>query len=94
MNIVKKDFPSILKDNELAYFSLLEGVINSVDELSSVEARRNPKNYQFRIATSGREYLNPLIESLNEMHKLFGIKLNYSKSIKSACAITFYLELN
>ena len=94
MIIVKKDFPSVLKDNELAYFSLLEGVINSVDEASTMEIRKNPDNYKFRIAISTAEYLNSLVDILNDMHSLFGIKLNYSKSIKSSCSITFYLELN
>ena len=37
MEINRKHFPKVMQDNDLVYFAHLEGIINSVDELSSLE---------------------------------------------------------
>lgn len=83
-----------MQDNELAYFSHLEGLIDSIDELSSMEITRGPESYHFRIATSVPKYNNLLLEELLKFHNMFQIKLNMSKSIKTSATITFDIELN
>ena len=93
MIISYKDVPSILKENEKAYFKLLEGVLNTVDELCQLEVRRNPTNYHFRIASSTPQYLNHIVTELNSLHNLLGITLDYSKSIKSTSSIAFNISL-
>lgn len=93
MIIKKKFFPSILKDNEAAYFAHLEGIISSVDEYCSVQITRNPTKYKFRIATSLPKYNNMLIEELFKFHNLFNIKLDISKSIKSSGTIAFDIPI-
>ena len=50
MIVNKRFFPEVMLDNEVAYFSHLEGIISSVDELSSVEITKKPSSYHFRIA--------------------------------------------
>jgi hypothetical protein len=35
MQINKKFFPEVMQDNEIAYFAHLEGIIDSIDELST-----------------------------------------------------------
>lgn len=92
MKVYFKDVPKIIPDNERSYFSLLEGVLNSADEYSTMEVRRNPDSYLFRIATSSPSYLIPLIERLNGLHNMLGIKLTYSKSIKSTSSVSFSIE--
>jgi len=94
MQINKKFFPEIMQDNELAYFSHLEGLIDSIDELSSMEITRGPESYHFRIATSIPKYNNLLLEELLKFHNMFQIKLNMSKSIKTSATIVFEIELN
>ena len=42
MQVNKKFFPQVMQDNEIAYFAHLEGVIASVDELSTLEITKNP----------------------------------------------------
>lgn len=86
------DIP-IIGDNEIAYFKLLEAVVNSVDELSCMEIRRNPKNYHFRIAPSRPLYLNMIVTELNNLHNLLHIQLEYSKSIKSSSSVAFNIPL-
>jgi hypothetical protein len=94
MQIHKKFFPSILQDNELAYFAHLQGIIDSVDELSTLEVVRHPKSYHFRLAPSLPKYNTLLLEEILKLHNLLQIKLNLSKSIKSSATIVFEIELN
>ncbi len=93
MTINKKFFPPVMNDNELAYFAHLEGVISSVDELSSLEIIKNPRSYHFRLAPSLPKYNNMLLEEILKLHNIFQIKLNLSKSIKSSATIVFEIEL-
>lgn len=93
MQLHKKFFPEVMQDNELAYFAHLEGIISSVDELSTVEITKNPSSYHFRIATSVPRYNEMLLEELLKFHNLLQIKLNLSKSIKSSATIVFDIEL-
>jgi len=83
----------ILKDNDNSYFELLRGVINSVDELSTLEIRKNLDSYTFRLSLSEFIYVGELIKQLNSLHNLLKIRVIYSKSIKSSCVINFKINL-
>lgn len=93
MQIVRKYFPEILTDNDEVYFARLEGIIDSVDELSSMQITRNTNAYHFRIAPSHPRYMNMLFEELLKFHNLYGIRLNISKSIKTTGTISFEITL-
>lgn len=93
MKINKKFFPEVMQDNELAYFAHLEGIIASVDELSTLEITKNPHSYLFRLAPSLPKYNDMLLEEILKLHNLFQIKLNLSKSIKSSATIVFEINL-
>jgi hypothetical protein len=93
MQINKKFFPQVMQDNELAYFAHLEGIISSVDELSTLEITKNPNSYHFRLAPSLPMYNELLLEEILKFHNLFKIRLNLSKSIKSSATITFEINL-
>lgn len=94
MYIVKKYFPEVMADNEIAYFNHLFGVIESVDELCSMEITKKPTAYHFRIATSVPKYNEPLLQEILKLHNMFNIRLNMSKSIKASATIVFDIELN
>jgi hypothetical protein len=94
MQVNKKFFPEVMQDNELAYFAHLEGVIDSVDELSTLEITKNPKSYHFRLAASLPKYNEMLLQEILKLHNLFQIKLDLSKSIKSSATITFEINLD
>lgn len=94
MQINKKFFPEVMQDNEMNYFAHLEGIIDSIDELSSMEITKKPTAYHFRIATSLPKYNDMLIEELLKFHNMFHIKLNMSKSIKTSATIVFEIELS
>jgi hypothetical protein len=93
MQINKKFFPEVMQDNELAYFAHLEGIISSVDELSTLEITRNPNSYHFRLAPSVPMYNDMLLEELLKFHNLLQIHLDLSKSIKSSATIVFDITL-
>ena len=93
MHINKKFFPTILSENEIAYFGHFEGIINSVDELSSVQIVKTNDSYNFRIAPSHPKYNNLLIEELLKFHNVFKIFIELSKSIKTSGTIVFKINL-
>ena len=93
MQINKKFFPQVMQDNEIAYFAHLEGIIASVDELSTLEITKNPHSYHFRLAPSLPKYNEMLLQEILKLHNLFQIKLNLSKSIKSSATIVFEINL-
>jgi hypothetical protein len=82
-----------MQDNEIAYFAHLEGIISSVDELSTLEITKNPNSYHFRLAPSLPKYNEMLLQELLKFHNMFQIRLSLSKSIKSSATITFEIDL-
>lgn len=93
MQIQTKFFPKVMPDNEIAYLAHLEGIIDSVDELSTLEITRNPNSYHFRLAPSLPKYNNMLLEELLKFHNMLQIQLNLSKSIKSSATIVFDISI-
>jgi hypothetical protein len=93
MQIHKKFFPEVMQDNETIYFAHLEGIIDSVDELSTMEITKKPDAYHFRIAPSLPKYNSMLLEEILKFHNMFHIKLNMSKSIKASATIVFEITI-
>jgi hypothetical protein len=93
MQINRRFFPEVMQDNEQAYFAHLEGIISSIDELSSLEIVKNPHSYSFRLAPSAPRYGEMLLQEILKFHNLFQIKLNMSKSIKTSGSIVFEINL-
>lgn len=94
MEINKRFFPKILLDNEVLYFSNLIGVIESVDELASLEITKSPYSYNFRLAPSLPKYSEMLLQEILKLHTFFGIRLDLSKSIKTSGTITYAISLD
>lgn len=92
MIVVRKDFPEILPDNEELFFNQLNGIIESVDELCSLQITKVGKSYKFRISPSLPLYNNLIIKELTEFYNIFGIHLNFSKSIKSSGTLYFSID--
>lgn len=93
MEIVKKFFPEVMKDNDMIYFARLEGVIDSIDELCTLQITKNSHSYQFRIAPSHPKYTEMLLEEILKFHNVYKIRLNLSKSIKTSGTISFEITL-
>jgi len=94
MEINRKHFPKLMQDNDEIFFASLIGVIESVDELCSLEITKLSDSYRFRIAASLPKYNNMLIEEILKFCNMFKIRVDMSKSIKTSSVITFEINLN
>ena len=92
MQTIYRFFPEILTDNDENYFQLVMAVIESVDEIASLEVCKMPTSYNFRIIPSMPKYTNTLIQELTKLHNLFKIHMEISKSIKSSSVIIYKIE--
>lgn len=90
---IKTKYFNILTEEEKVYFAKLKGAIESADELSSLEITRAPKHYSFRIAPSAPKYTNVIITELTKFHNTIGVRLDFSKSMKTSGAIYFTIPL-
>ena len=93
MEVSRRNFPEILLDNDEVFIDKLLGIIESVDELSSVEIFKNSFSYHFRIAPSTYSYLEPTLQEVLMFVNLFGLKLDLSKSMKASSTIAFDIEI-
>ena len=91
--IHRKDFPSIISDNDDIYFAQLLGIIESVDEYASLEITKVPEAYHFRLAPSLPKYTNMLLQEVLKFHNMFDIRLDLSKSIKASSTINFQIDI-
>lgn len=94
MKISKRFFPEILQENDMIYLDYLEGVLCSVDEYATLEITKGLNAYQFRLVPSAPRYTKILLQSILELHNLFNIRLDLSKSIKITGAIVFKIEFH
>lgn len=93
MIVIRKDFPEILRDNDELFLSHLQGIIESVDELCSLQINKNGDIYYFRIAPSIPLYSNHIIKVITSYLNKLGIRCDFSKSIKSSGSILFKIEI-
>ena len=94
MQVSRKFFPEVQLENEKAYFSHLQCVIDSVDEYSSLQMTKMKSSYIFRLAPSLPKYNDMLLEEILKLHKMFNIHLDISKSIKATGTIVFKINLD
>lgn len=83
-----------MQDNDEMFLAHFLGVVNSVDELCSLEITKNIDSYKFRIACSLPKYNNMLIEEILKLCNMFKIRLNMSKSITTSSVISFEIIIN
>lgn len=90
---VKTKYFGILTENEELYLAQLKGVIESVDEYSSMEIIKTPNHINVRCVPSLPIYTNNIINALTQFHNTLGLRLSFSKSIKTSGVINFKLYL-
>jgi hypothetical protein len=92
MKLIKHNF-GIIQDNETTYLNYLQGIIDSSDELATVEIFKNPLSISCRIACSNPRYTQIVLQQILEFHTLLNIKLNLSKSIRNTQTINFDISI-
>jgi len=89
-----KHFPSINLDNDEVFFQHLIAIVDSVDELCSIEITKLSNSYRIRIAPSIPVYNNMLIEEILKFCNLFKIRIDMSKSIKTSSVLSFNIGID
>ena len=89
-----RHFPSVNLDNDMVFIQHFIAVLDSIDELCSLEITKNTNSYKFRIAASLPKYNNMLIEEILKFCNMFHIRVDMSKSIKTTSVITFEINLD
>jgi hypothetical protein len=93
MVVQKKFFPNISLDNDEIYIAHLLGIIESIDELSSLQITKGTSGYKFRLAPSVPNYNEILLQEILKFHNQLKIKLTLSKSMKTSSVIFFEIIL-
>lgn len=92
MEVSRRNFP-ILLDNDEVFIDHLCAVVESVDELCSMEIVKKENSFSFRIAPSTVLYMEPILYEILTFINIFGIHLDLSKSMKINSTINFTIEL-
>lgn len=93
MEILYKNFDvSHIPDNEAHYFELLASVVENVDDSGYFVIDKGPAFYTCRISTT-QHVVNPLIKQINIFNTSYGLRVEYSKSIKTG-NIFFKIPIN
>jgi hypothetical protein len=92
MKLIKNNFPSILKENEVTYFKHLEGIVASLDNGASISITKKPEGILVRITPSDYIRFNYILSEIKKIHTKFGIKVEFSKSMKSSNNICYNIN--
>ncbi len=83
MNFICHNFQiEHIPDNDAAYFTMLRGAIDSVDNFYVLDVTKNPNGYSIRISLSTPNMENVLISQLNNLNNSLFLRVEYSKSVK------------
>jgi hypothetical protein len=94
MEVHRREFPTIMLDNDEIFINKIVGVVESVDELSSMEITKTGHSYNFRIAPSIPKYLEPILYEVLKFNNMFGIHLDLGKSMKVSSTVNFEITLD
>lgn len=79
----------VLSDNDQLFLSHIESIINTIDEFCYGKVEKTGDYFLFRLNPSLPIYINDIIKQLNSVNNFFGLRAEFSKSIKSSNNLTF-----
>lgn len=86
------NFPPIVPDNDSQYVVFLEALLNSVDESCTAEVTDRLSSVGVRIAPSRPDYSQHILQTIKEFHYMLGIRVEFSKSIRTSSTIDYLIE--
>ena len=92
LDITKIGFPSILRDNDMAYIAGILQIISGIDEHARVIIIKTLDSYSFNITPNKESDLKYLIRAISKYHKTIDLPIEYSKSIKLSRSLSFVLS--
>ena len=93
MRIVKVNFPSIIPDNDAVYFTWLSGYMESIDMKCTIQfTKKLDQGINVRISPSHPRFLEVMIQKVKDFHNLYGLRVEFSKSMKSGSNINYNIN--
>lgn len=89
MNIIKHGFKQILPDNDQFYIDFVVDALKHSDPDCTVTLHKFPDEIKTSIKPSESLFKQHIIDNLLGAHKLFGIKIIFSKSLAISPTISF-----
>lgn len=93
MEIKKIFFPKLLKEDDTIYLENIFNIIKNIDEYCYIQVTKNLKKYSFRLAPSSTTFINLLVEEIIKYNNTYNIKVDFSKSIKTALVVSFNVTI-
>jgi hypothetical protein len=87
------NFPSKLQENEMAYFGHLQGIVSSVDLDAGIMVTRRSEDVSVRISPSDYPHFHPILENVKRFHRIIGIEVEFSKSMKAGQNIFYVIKI-
>ncbi len=89
LKITKRGFPSILKDNDAVYINFISDVMKHADPEADILLDKYEKEIKVNITPSNGDFKQHLITDLLEAHRLFQMKIIFSKSLSISKKISY-----
>lgn len=89
----KEGFPAIIDDNEVAYYNFLQGMLEAADPSALGHLVRTPEAVIIRITPSQLTLYQILLTVIKEVNTVFGIVVDFSKSITTSKNIVFKIKI-
>lgn len=93
MKITKYGFPGILKDNDKFYIGFVTDAMKHSDPDAEVLINKFDTDIKVSITPSEPEFRQHIIQNLLDAHRLFKIKIIFSKSLAKEKRVNFLVEM-
>lgn len=90
MNI---ELPSIIDDNFVVFFVLIEAVIHYSDPDATIQVKRNSEGYMVHITPGNPDFRQDTINNLLFMHRHLKIPITFSSSLAISKRISYSIKL-
>ena len=89
MEVIKKGFNGVQKDNDSAYIDSIQRIVNNLDPNFGAEITKTPSSLSFRICLSDAKFFSNVLHKINEFNTSLGIQAQLGKSMKQTATIQF-----
>lgn len=81
LNIIKHGFPSILQDNDKFYLEFVGDALKHADPEAEIVLNKMDNVIKVNVTPSVAEFRQSIIDNLLHAHRLFRLKIIFSKSL-------------
>lgn len=89
----KEGFPAIIDDNEVAYYNMIQTMIESADCSALGHLIKTPEAVIVRITPSNINLYKIVLQTIKEINTMFGLTVEFSKSITTSKNIVYKIKI-